>query len=211
MRYQNQSSHELLLDREDGKGPSVSIRSQAYLDANSKYDNIVYSTLGLIRVANGTEFSAQAANPALFSLGRAIKKDSLTAESIDTARFTGVSLAGGPYTAWGRLSWSDAGGARTADFSITGAGVHGSGAAFVFEAVGGAVFPVSAASQIDVTTGAITIAFNSSAFTSTTVDLEITYNYETVSESAYYGVTEAVMSQPMIQNRVIYVQAGETE
>lgn len=210
MRYQNQSLCELLLDREDGKGPSVSIRSQAYLDASSKYDVSTYSNLGLVRVANGTEFSAQAANPTVFSLGRAIKKDASIVEAIDAARFTGIFLiAGDANTAWGRLSWTDAGGARTANFKVAGTGVHGSGATFAFEAVGGAVFPVAAASQIDVTTGILTIAFNSSAFTESSVGLEITYDYDTVSESAYYGVTEAVMSQPMIQNRVIYVQAGD--
>lgn len=171
----------------------------------------------LMRSYLGVNFSIAPVDPAVFDLGSAFVVNGYTADATDDFNHdaTGVLTASSAYTAFGKLTWTDANGTWTADFSVTGDGTHGSGATFVVESIAGAATkPVATGSIVSTKKGTLSIQFDAGAPDSE-IELAAFFEPVFVSQSFYFTETgEDLPAAPAKTTRTVLVQnadAGTTD
>lgn len=160
----------------------------------------------------GVAFSIAPADPAVVDLGSAIVVNGYTANAEDDANHsaTGVLTPSSAYTIFGKVTWTDANGTWTAQFSATGDGTHGSGSTFVVENIAGAATkPTVTGSAINASKGSLSLQFNSGVPNSTQ-DFLLFFEPIFVSPSYYFTETsEDIPAAPGKITKTTYVQVGD--
>lgn len=160
----------------------------------------------------GVAFSIAPADPAVVDLGSAIVVNGYTANAEDDANHsaTGVLTPSSAYTIFGKVTWTDANGTWTAQFSATGDGTHGSGSTFVVENIGGAATkPVATGSIISAKKGTLSLQFNNGQPDSTQ-DFRLFFEPIFVSPSFYFTETsEDLPAAPDKRTKMTLVQPGD--
>lgn len=215
MRFQNTNqAADLMLDREDGAGGFVMLPPRATIDASSYYDTPIMRRQGLVRVASGRLFGPLVgANPMVVVVGGRLKVDGTQPTDAEILWYSGVNLAATPpYTAYGRVQWSDANGQHQADFMINGHGQHGITSTFVVQAVpGAAIAPTANGSSIDRRNGELRLAFTGAAFVGG-VNLWLVEDHMAPMVNYSVGsLGDNTVKGPAVNQRLLYVQPADVD
>lgn len=180
--------------------PAARPSSETWLDA-----------VGMSRSYVGVALNAEPADPAVFDLGARIVPNGYAANSLDVAGHPAAGvLSAGSYSLFGKVVWSDANGDWDAEFSVTGDGLHGSGATFVVESVAGAATkPVAAGSILKSAQGTLSLQFDAGA-PSSLVAGALFFEPIFVSPSVHLSETnELLLNSPQRIARTTLVQNGD--
>ena len=206
--FKNITNSELLLPKEDGLKPSLSVKPATKFNGSEAfYGRYVIDKLVERQTDGWTFVGTVGTGPdvAAFVPDGSIIPNRIVASAADAALNDQVS-AGTSYSAFGAFRWNVSGTTYTVFFSIQGDGTHGSGSTFAFGSPDSppVAVPTVTGSKVNCAAGTITVAMTG-ACTSPQIDLV----YEPRFAGFRIGEDNPLLTRPNFIVKTVYVVADD--